>query len=227
VFVIFRCRICGHDLIEETSVERCTYCGQKENADWRCPEGHYVCESCRTSKAEPLIERTCLASDLKDPIELAELILKHPAMPPYGAEHHILAAPVLLAALRNRGIAGISEVQIRQSIARLRDIPEMVCATRGDCGAAASGGTVVSLLRRATIRSDHERCAALRATLASLGRIADHGGPRCCRQSVFDTIHVTWELLREDYDLEPLSVRTCSAAGKLPDCKLERCPYHG
>jgi len=225
--MIFRCRMCGCDLIEKNAIGQCTYCGHRETSDWHCPAGHYTCESCRTATAEALIERTCLASDLKDPLELAELILKHPAFPPYGAEHHLLAAPVLLASLRNRGLAGVSDASIRQAIARLQDIPELICATRGDCGAAASAGTVVSILRKATIRSDEERSAALRATAAALVRIADHGGPRCCRQSVFDTIHATWERLQVELHLEPLSARACERTEALKDCKTMRCSYFG
>lgn len=223
----FRCRICGRDLIEGTAIGRCSYCGHQETSDWQCPEGHYTCESCRTATAEALIERTCLASGLKDPLALAELILKHTALPAYGAEHHILAAPVLLAALRNCGVAAVSDASIRQAITRLRGIPELSCATRGDCGAAASAGTVLSILRKATIRSDEERSAALRATAAALVRIAGHGGPRCCRQSVFDTIHATWDLLRDELHLEALPTGLCSGPELLKDCKTTRCSYFG
>ena len=225
--MVFRCRICGLNLVEQVSIERCSYCGSQETGDWHCPAGHYACETCRTSSAEALIERTCLATDAADPLALAELILAHPALPAYGAEHHILPAPVLLATLRNRGVAGIGDASIRQAIARLRDIPALVCGTRGDCGAAASAGTVVALLNRANPYSDQERSAALRATAAALERIADQGGPRCCRQSVFDTIHATWALLAAEYRLEPLVDRPCPGTGPFKDCKTSRCTYFG
>jgi hypothetical protein len=151
------------------------------------------------------------------------LILRHPALPPYGPEHHGLAAPVLLSALRNLGVAAVGDAEIRQGIIRLRGIPPLVCATRGDCGAAASAGVVVSILRKATARSDAERSAALRATARALDRIAEHGGPRCCRQSVFDTIRTTWDLLRDELGLPELPDRRCQAG--LEECKEARCPY--
>ena len=223
----FRCRICGCDLCEGASIQRCCYCGEDEAADWICPDGHYTCERCRTSAPEELIERTCMASAMKDPLELAELILKHPSMPPYGPEHHILPAPVLLAVLRNRGVASITDASIRKAIGRLRDIPALVCGLRGDCGAAANAGTVISILRNATAYLDQERSAALRATAAALERIAAHGGPRCCRQSVFDTILTVWGLLEEESGLEPLPARRCGAAENLKDCKKTRCSYYG
>jgi hypothetical protein len=219
----FLCRICGSELAEASSLEHCTYCGQTEPADWACPSGHYICESCRTAPAEDLVERACLGSRLTDPLELAMLILRHPALPPYGPEHHGLAAPVLLSALRNLGVAAVGDAEIRQGIIRLRGIPPLVCATRGDCGAAASAGVVVSILRKATARSDAERSAALRATARALDRIAEHGGPRCCRQSVFDTIRTTWDLLRDELGLPELPDRRCQAG--LEECKEARCPY--
>ena len=170
-----------------------------------------------------MIERTCVATGLEDPLALAQLLLKHPVLLPYGPEHHLLAAPVLLAALRNRKVPGVTGAAIHQAIQRLRDIPALVCATRGDCGAAASAGVVMALLQKVTAHSDAERSAALRATARTLDRIADHGGPRCCRQSVFDTILTTWERLAEPYGLPPLPPPAC--LGRLKDCKTSRCTY--
>ena len=221
----FTCRICDRELEEMPNLARCTYCGLEEPGDYACPAGHYVCEACRTATAGELIERTCLGSDLDNPLDLAGLILKHPAMLPYGPEHHSLAAPVLLAALRNRRVPGITDATLRQALARLQGIPALVCATRGDCGAAASAGVVVSLLRKASAHSDGERSDALRATARALDRIADHGGPRCCRQSVYDTILATWDLLRQPYGLDPLQPPVCR--GQLKDCKTSRCIYFG
>ncbi len=222
----FRCRICKSELIEEARPERCTYCELEETGAWHCPQAHYVCEACRTAQACTLIERTCLRTRLTGPQALAGLILKHPSMPAYGPEFHLLAAPVLLAVLRNRGVAGIGDETIRGAMARLDGLPEAACATRGECGAAVSAGVVLSWLRRATTGSDAPRSDALRATAAALCRIADHGGPRCCRQSVFDTIRVAWGLVADELGLEALPPWECDFSGRLPDCKRERCPYH-
>lgn len=223
----FRCRICEQDLLEQPSLGICTYCGREEASDWVCPRGHYTCESCRTACPDDLTERTCLHSTASNPMELAELLMRHPAFHAYGEEHHSLAAPVILAALRNRGVPGATEEGIRLSIARLQGIPISVCGTRGDCGAAASAGTVISILRGATPRSDSERSEALRATAQTLLRIADRGGPRCCKQSVFEAIHCTWDRLQDELHLNALPVHSCAFAGKLKDCKAAGCPYFG
>jgi hypothetical protein len=223
----FRCRICEQELLEQASRCICTYCGREEDTDWSCPGGHYTCEACRTACPDDLTERTCLHSAARNPLELAELLMRHPAFHAYGEEHHSLAAPVILAALRNRGVPGVTEEGIRLSLARLKGIPISVCGTRGDCGAAASAGTVISVLRDATPLSDQERTEALRATAQTLLRIADRGGPRCCKQSVFEAIVCTWERLQDKLGLEALPVHSCAFAGKLKDCKTTRCPYFG
>lgn len=223
----FRCKLCGQDLLEQPSLGLCTYCGREEPSEWSCPGGHYTCESCRTAGPEALIERACLHSDARNPLELAELIMRHPSFHAYGDEHHSLPAPVILAVLRSRGVPGATEEAIRTALARLAGIPVSVCGTRGDCGAAASAGTVLSLLRGATPLSDRERTEALRATAQSLLRIADLGGPRCCKQSVFETILCTWELLRGELGLEALPAHACAFAGRLKDCKKARCPHFG
>ncbi len=221
----FRCRICGSDLQEQESTNRCTFCGQEETSQFGCPKGHYTCERCRVSQPPALVEKVCLSSKCSNPLELAVLIMCHSSFQPYGCEHHILAAPVLLATLRNCGVPGISDEKIRDSISRLAGIPVSVCGTRGDCGAAASAGTVFSILRAATPFSDNERSVALRATAAVLEHIADHGGPRCCKQSVFDAICYTWNALRAELGLEALPGHHCAFAGTLKDCKGKRCPY--
>lgn len=221
----FRCKVCGQDLVERTGRGSCSYCGGEEPTEWACPAGHYTCEACRIAGPGELIQRTCLATSMTDPIALAQLLMKHPAFHAYGDEHHSLAAPVILAALRNRGIPEATAGQVRDALERLRGIPISVCGTRGDCGAAASAGTVVSLLKRASPLSDGERSAALRATARTLVRIAERGGPRCCKQAVFDTIRTTWDVLRHDFPLDELPPHACDFAGKLKDCKTSRCPY--
>lgn len=223
----FRCKVCGQDLAEQSGLGRCTYCGGEELCDWSCPDGHAICEPCRVAEPEALIQRTCAATSLVDPLALAELLMKHPSFHAYGDEHHSLAAPVILAALRNRGVPQAAPGQILEALERLRGIPTAVCGTRGDCGAAASAGTTLSILHHASPLSDGERSRALCATARTLGLIAGHGGPRCCKQAVFDTIRTTWDLLREDFQLEALPPHACAFAGKLKDCKTERCPYFG
>ena len=100
---MFTCPICGSELIEKTVEASCSFCGAVEETDYICPNGHFQCEDCRLAEQTEIIERVCLNTKSGDPIDLVNLIMKHPSFNQYGSEHHELVAPVVLAALRNLG----------------------------------------------------------------------------------------------------------------------------
>jgi hypothetical protein len=227
--LIFHCSLCGAGLLEEERLQTCTYCGTEEECEWLCPRGHYVCEECRTASPEEIIERTALATTDPDPIAIADLVMKHPVFREHGPAHHLLVAPVLLAALRNQGHP-VKESSIRTALHRMQDIPVAVCGTRGDCGAAIGLGCAVSLLVGATFRSDRERSQALRATACALTRVADLGGPHCCKQSVYATLEGAAVFLIGELGIAlaaPNPIR-CAFAHTTAECKQKRCAYfHG
>jgi len=224
--VVFHCSLCGSALLEEEQLQTCVYCGAEEECEWLCPEGHYVCEDCRAASAEELIGRTALATREADPVAIADLIMKHPLFRAHGPAHHLLVAPVILAALRNQGYP-VKESGIHTALHRTKDIPVAVCGTRGDCGAAAGLGCAVSMLTGATFRSDGERSQALRATARALDRVAELGGPRCCRQSVYGTLEAAVPFLKSELGLTlaiPSPIR-CPFSHTTEECKQERCVY--
>jgi hypothetical protein len=223
---VFHCSLCGAGLLEVERLQTCTYCGTEEECEWLCPQGHYVCDDCRTASPEEIIERTCLATGDPDPMAIAELIMKHPAFREHGPVHHLLVAPVLLAALRNQGHR-VKESSIRTAVHRMKDIPIAVCGTRGDCGAAAGLGCAISLVTGATFRSDQERSHALRATACALAWVADQGGPRCCKQSVYATLETAALFVNGELGIAfaaPDLIR-CAFSRTTEECKRERCAY--
>ena len=224
--MVYYCSLCAAELLEEERLQTCTYCGAQEECDWLCPQGHYVCEDCRTAAPEEIIERTCLATSDPDPFAIADLVMKHPVFREHGPAHHLLVAPVILAALRNQGhpVKGSS---LHAALHRMKDIPVAVCGTRGDCGAAVGLGCAVSLSTGATFRSDHERSQALRATARALNRIADLGGPRCCRQSVYATLETATLFFNGELGIAFAGpdLISCPFSHTTEGCKQERCAY--
>ncbi len=221
----FPCPICGTILEKHATAAECMYCGKKEETNFICPEGHFQCESCRLSDPQEIIERTCDNHDGTDPFELADLIMKHSSFNPHGIEHHLLVAPVILTVCKNSGV-DISLKKIKTAMNRVKDIPYGACGSRGACGACESAGTAVSLITDATFRSDEERSAALRATSNSLKAIAEMGGPRCCKQSVYASIEEGYSILKERYKLPKLTDNRCPFSEDVEDCKGERCPFY-
>ncbi len=230
----------------------CLFCGNPEEAEFRCGNGHYVCEDCRTADPREIVVRICDRTRETDPVALWHLVTAHGAFRGHGPQFHFVLAPVLLAVLRNRGLAEIAAERVHRTIERLSEIPALSCALHGVCGAGASAGAVVSLLNGATPVSDGERRAVLRATGRAMAAIARHPGGRCCRQSALATLEATWAFLREEmvgrpgevsgvggaatsrllaashgggFALEPLVVR-CRHFSRVPDCK-QGCVYHG
>ncbi len=223
---VFRCSLCGAELLEGTGLQTCTYCGIKEEGDWLCPQDHYVCESCRTARAHEIIERVALTTTDPDPVGIAELIMKHPTFSAHGPAHHLVVAPVILAALRNQGHV-FKDGTTRTAIHRMEDVPSAVCGTRGDCGACAGLGCAVSLLTGATFRSGQERALALRATAHALMRVAELGGPRCCKQSVYAAIETAAEFIGRELGI-PLTFTHpihCAFSHVTEECKKEDCVF--
>jgi hypothetical protein len=224
--LVYHCSLCGSKLLAEEGVQTCTYCGAEEEGEWLCAQGHYVCDDCRTASPENIIERTSLATIDPDPIAIVDLLMKHPVFREHGPTHHLLVAPAILAALRNQGhpVKGSS---IRAALHRMKDIPVAVCGTRGDCGAAVGLGCAVSLLTGATFRSDRERSLALRATARALERVADLGGPRCCKQSVYATLEAAGQFLKSELGIAfavPDLIH-CPFSRTTEECKQKRCAY--
>lgn len=224
--VAFYCPLCGVELLEKSRLQTCSYCGAEERCEWLCPQGHYVCESCRTASSEEIIERLCVATTNPDPLEIVDLIMKHPVFNQHGPEHHLLVAPTILAALRNQGCS-VRKGAIRAALRRMGDIPVGVCGTRGDCGACAGLGCAVSLLTGATFRSDRERSLALRGTARALMDAAQLGGPRCCKQSVYATLQAAAGFMSSELGVAFVvsDVIHCAFSQVTEECKRERCVY--
>jgi len=222
----FFCSICGQELREVRAWLVCTFCGVLEESEWGCPNGHFQCESCRLAEPNEIIERVCAHTQENDPVQIADLLMSHSSFNANGPEHHLLVAPVLLAALWNIG-QPINAEKIKVALRRLADIPMAVCASRGDCGAAVGVGCALSLVTGATIHSGRERSLALRGTARALERLAELGGPRCCKKSVYASIEEGCRLLREELSLElPSHTIQCRFTAKSPECRKERCVYY-
>src|SRR5574341_250373 len=97
------CLVCGGPLAYSADAEpvTCALCGGAFASTARCTAGHYVCDRCHASPAAEVIERTCAATPLRDPVELAFSLMRHPSVKMHGPEHHFLTPAVLIAAWAN------------------------------------------------------------------------------------------------------------------------------
>jgi hypothetical protein len=223
----YPCVICDAELHKADAMTVCSFCGQETPAEYLCPNGHHICEECQLADLPQVVERVCAGTQETDPGIIVNLIMKHPVMVMHSPQHHVLVAPVVLAALATSGQRPLRPGRLGSAIKRTDNIPFGVCGTRGECGAAVSVGALVSILTGASYLKNRERSLALQATAEALQAIADAGGPRCCKQSVYLALETAIAFLWYELDLKlPFSTVRCEFCERNEECKKEKCRYY-
>jgi len=225
------CLICGEGLIyqEHTRTLSCFYCGKEFEALAVCRNGHYVCDRCHQSEAMDLIEKYCVNSKLTDPVKMANLLMRNPAVTMHGPEHHFLIPAVLLCCYYNlTGKTDLKKKKIRYARARAEHVPGGFCGSHGNCGAAVGTGIFVSLVTGATPLSGIEWQWSNLMTSRALEEIALHGGPRCCKRNTFLAIGAAAGYVREILDVNisvPEKIK-CSYSDRNRECLKKECPFY-
>lgn len=223
------CLICGAPIkyFEDAQDVVCEVCGKSDVGRCVCEAGHYVCDACHREKGVDFIMKTCAASESTNPIELAQEIMRDQSIYPNGPEHHSLVGAVLLAAYRNAG----GDIDLEKSLAELRSrsmqVPGGTCGFWGCCGAAVSAGQFYSIISGSTPMTQDSWAQTGRLTSRIIGKLADIGGPRCCKRTGFTAIE---ESAR--YVGETLGVRmdlpektTCTFMANNAECRKSDCPF--
>ena len=135
------CEICREQLKLTTNHEditkaTCYYCKKNEETQVICPNGHYICNACHSRGAIEIIEKFCEKTDLTDPFEIADHIMKHPNFKVYGPEHHVLVPAAILTSLKNLKIKNPEGNQLKfghvlEAIRRASKIPGGWCGYYG------------------------------------------------------------------------------------------------
>lgn len=224
--MVYNCPICGEELKKVDQLAICTFCGKESQARYLCSQGHHICDECQLADWPDLVERVCENSKETDPYKIVNLIMKHPMSIMHSPQHHIMVTPAFLSALRNSGKYNFGPGRIASAIERTKGIPLGSCGSRGECGAATSVGALVSILTKATFMKDKERSLALQASAEALIAIAQAGGPRCCKQSVYLSLESASNFIKRELNIELPVDPHCEFASRNRDCKKERCKYY-
>ncbi len=223
------CAICGLPLVysNDSLDVICAICGKPDSGHCVCEGGHYVCDECHRRAGVDLIVDRCLHSDCANPIELACEIMGADAIYANGPEHHSLVGAVLLCAYKNSG----GEIELVEALDELRhrsmQIPGGTCGYWGCCGAAISAGQFHSIITDATPLSEDAWASGARLTSRILGRLADIGGPRCCKRTAFTAILEAADFISETMgiSMETPEKVTCTFMSGNAQCKRHSCPY--
>jgi hypothetical protein len=223
------CGVCGTSLIygTEEAARTCTYCGKEFNALIYCPEGHYICDSCHSSKALDIIREVLSSTDSANPIELLEIIISHPSVPMHGPEHHAMVPAILVTAVKNAGYP-VPENALEKAISRGKEIPGGWCGSYGACGTGIGVGIAVSVLTEATPLTGVTRALANEATAFTLKGLLD-GQPRCCKRASRKALELATEFFekRMNIRLDRSENIQCRYMSRNNECILGECEYFG
>ncbi|MBN1803577.1 MAG: radical SAM protein [Candidatus Lokiarchaeota archaeon] len=228
-----KCEICGNDLVYSTKIGyvqnmQCYYCSEEFSTDTWCPSGHYICDKCHSRDPISIIQSFCTTTDLKDPFEIADEIMKHDKFKVYGPEHHVLAPLAILTSLKNNSIkkpdgSYITNDDLLEAIRRASKIPGGWCGFYGSCGAGMGSGIAISIFTGATPARNQPRSLANLMTSRSLSKIADNL-EHCCKRSVRISIMESLEFLREHFNINlNYKPKTCVFSNKNDKCEKANC----
>lgn len=227
------CIICGENLIytENYNNVKCVYCMKGFKSNVTCGKGHYVCDACHSLSGTDLILTYCKVNSKKNPIEMANDIMKSEGIFMHGPEHHFLVPAVLIASYYNT-IGEREKVEDALMVAKKRadDVKGGFCGFYGSCGAAVGCGIFLSIITSTTPLTKDTWGVVNEATGRVLIDLSKIGGPRCCKKGVFTAISETARLLDEKfkvklYDYEN-DIPKCSFTRLNKECIGENCPYN-
>jgi hypothetical protein len=224
------CLLCGAELSYTQASEplTCALCGGAFSTNARCTEGHYVCDRCHAAPARDVIERFCARTGLRDPVEIAVALMRHPGVKLHGPEHHFLVPAALIAAWANA--TGLAPERRAALVAEARRRSEPVvggfCGIQGACGAAIGAGTFVALATGSTPLKGKERSASNQMTSRALDAVSRTGGARCCKRDTLLSILTAARFARQELGVAiPAHGRRCEFHRRNAECQDRACPF--
>lgn len=222
--------ICGDELIYTTEPEAliCSFCGKQESETVKCASGHFICNECHSSSAMEVIYNFCKETKLTNPIEMANILMRHPSLKMHGPEHHYLVPAVLIAAYYNlKDEPELKLKKLRVVSQRASKIPGGFCGSHGNCGAGVGTGIFFSAITDTTPLSEDTWKLSNLITGTCLVKIAEKGGPRCCKRDTYTSITHAVDFMKENLDFKIPSTReiTCTFHTMNKECLEKRCEY--
>jgi hypothetical protein len=224
------CLICGKQLVySHTEHEgKCSGCGQSFMTNAECEDGHFICDTCHSSKSMPVIFYYCLNTDKRDPYNIACEIMQNPSVHMHGPEHHVLIGSSLLAAYNNCG--GKIELPEALNVMRQRgsQVPGGICGLWGNCGAGVSAGIFMSIITGSTPLSGKSWRLSNLMTSECLNNIAESGGPRCCKRDGFLAIKTAVDFVSKhcQIEMELPEKMECHFSQRNKECLKIKCQFY-
>lgn len=224
------CCFCERELKESTTLQTCMYCKKTMKSHFACPDNHFVCNTCKEKAIWDVIDTYCLSLASRNPVEMAEILMKFPGFKMHCPDHHYLVPAVLLASY-SKTVQKKQKLEGWLKIARNRaeKVPGAFCGTHGSCGAAVGTGIFMSSVTKATPLSAIEWDLCNSIVGKSLLSMAQYGGPRCCKRVTYLSLLETGRFLKERLSVQldiPESIECKFFQRNEEQCLKERCPFY-
>ncbi|MCR5666201.1 MAG: SAM-dependent methyltransferase [Eubacterium sp.] len=221
------CLICKAPLeyLKEDVMMECEICHKQESSKTRCVNGHYVCNDCHTQGLDCVV-RLCMEETSKNPITIMNKMMRLDFCHMHGPEHHVMVGAALLTAYKNAGGDIDLHSLLMEMISRGKKVPGGACGFWGACGAGISSGMFVSIISGSTPLAKEPFALSHKMTAASLEKIGEIGGPRCCKRNSYLSILAAIDFVRQHFGIEmEQSEVVCDFATQNNQCIGKRCPF--
>lgn len=178
-------------------------------------------------RAKKIIE-VCLKEKSTNPIDIFLNIAQMDFVRIHGPEHHVLDGAALLIAFYN----AVGKIDLQNSLNELMrrglQMPGATCGMWGVCGAVSSMGAALSIIDgTGPLTADSSWGKHMEFTSKALQRLAQVGGPRCCKRDAFLSFQEAIQYVNESYNVELQHQKTeCVFSEKNEQCIKERCPFY-
>lgn len=175
-----------------------------------------------------LIKGACLEQQSKDPIHIFREIAKMDFIRIHGPEHHVLNGSAVLTAFHNAGGKIELSEALDELIKRALQMPGASCGFWAVCGAVSSVGAALSIIESTGPLTDNDSWGShMIYSSNALRRLADIGGPRCCKRDGFLALQESVLYINERFGLSLESEKiSCEFSGLNMQCIKGRCPFH-
>lgn len=172
--------------------------------------------------------RICTQEGSADPMANLRRLTAPSVADMNGPVHHIAVPFALITAVWNTDPFFDLESYLREAADRASHVPMATCGYWGCCGAAIGAGIFCSVVTRTGPLTRGRRWGNGNAmTSAVLSRIAEVGGPRCCKRNSAIAVITASELSGEYVGTElRCSEFRCGRERDNPECIGTRCPFN-
>lgn len=190
--------------------------------------------NCGNERSFEVITERCLAyynaPAGRKPLEIISEVMDDVNFPMHNFAHHYLVPAVLLTAVcvKEGTPPEIYQKRMAEIAARAKNVLPAFCGLYGACGAAVGCGIFMSVQTGTTPLSKETWGLCNHATAGALEKMADMGGPRCCKRNTFAALAYMRGYLAEklSIDLEIPNEIKCTYSKFNNECLKEDCPYY-